>query len=181
MNPMFQFHSKITTSTWVQIISIQFVDKNTFVSYIVEKATNRDFIDITRLLDPDDLQELFYELDIKKHYSDREEKSADSTDPGIKAKEVLISWRKREAKNATCQALLDALERCRNIEAKETLEDMWNGNSKILGNYVSFINCYYILVNSRVLIGCNTNKYHTANLLFCQSPTRHSDYMVTRQ
>ena len=100
------------------------------LSCIAGTATEVDFGDVTNQLDSDDLHELFYALDIKKHCFDKDEKNADSTHPDLKAKEVLISWRNHEGHNATRQALLDALEKAKNIEAKETLEDMWNGNSK---------------------------------------------------
>ena len=98
------------------------------------QATDRDFGDLIRLLGADDLHELFPALDIKYTDIEKEEVGAASPHPDLKARNVLNFWRQNKASEATCQALLDALQHCGNVHAKETLEDMWNGKGRISVN-----------------------------------------------
>ena len=82
---------------------------------------------------------MFPALGIKDTDIEKDEVGAASTHPDIKARKVLICWRKREGKQATRQALLDGLTRCGNVHAKEMLEDKWNGKGIGTVNIVTFI------------------------------------------
>ena len=103
---------------------------NVLVKLFAEKVSSRDIGDVIRLLGPVDFHELFHELNIKDADIEKEEKNADSSHPGQQARAVFNFWIKAEGKEATRKAMLDALERCGNVEDKEILEDIWDGRGK---------------------------------------------------
>ena len=81
---------------------------------------------MTQLLGPDDLQQLYHALDLTYSDVQKAERNADTTDENIRAWHVLRLWRNRLGRNATRQAILDALENCRNLEARDMLDYTWN-------------------------------------------------------
>ena len=101
-----------------------------FLKFHADKVTSRDIGDVIRLLGTDDFHELFHALDINDSDIEKEKKNADSAHPGQQARAVFNFWIKTKGKEATRQAILGALERCGNIEDKEILEDIWDGNGK---------------------------------------------------
>ena len=102
-----------------------------YAYFHTDKVTSRDIGDVIRLLGPDDLHELFHALKIKNTDIEKEEKNADSPHPGQQARAVFNFWIKDKGREATQQAILDALERCGNVEDKENLEDIWGGKGKL--------------------------------------------------
>ena len=96
----------------------------------MDKVSARDIGDIIRLLSPSDSHELFHALDIKERDIATEKENANSADPIIQARTVFNFWIKTKASKATRQAILDALRKCCNIDAKEILEDIWAGKGK---------------------------------------------------
>ena len=63
---------------------------------------------ITDALGPDELQRLFCNLGINDRDIQHAEKSADTTDTRLKARAVLVWWKKTQGKNATLDLLLEA-------------------------------------------------------------------------
>ena len=84
------------------------------------------FRDVTQLLGPDDLQQLYHALNLTYSDVEKEERNADTTDVNIRALHVLRLWRNRLGRNATRKTILDALEKCRNMEARDILDYTWN-------------------------------------------------------
>ena len=86
-----------------------------------------DFKTIVELLDPEELQRFCLELpglsraDVKKA-----EHRANSDDPELKAREVLHLWHQRNGRQATRQAVLQALGRCGYTNAVEHLIEKWD-------------------------------------------------------
>ena len=97
------------------------------VPILTDKMSARDIGDVIRLLNPNDSHELFHAINIEERDIATEKENANSTDPNIQARAVFNFWIRKEASKATRQAILDALLKCCNIEAKEILEDIWAG------------------------------------------------------
>ena len=89
-----------------------------------------------QLLGPDDLKKLFQALDIDYRDVEKAEKNADTTDTDTRAWHVLRLWQKRLGKGAKRSCILDALEKCNNIDALEQLEATWNQQG-----YIEFSHC----------------------------------------
>ena len=72
------------------------------------QATDADFREITNTLGPDELQHLFHNLGISQCDIEHAERSADTPDTRLKARAVLVWWRKEKGRDATKEALFDA-------------------------------------------------------------------------
>ncbi|XP_072044888.1 NLR family CARD domain-containing protein 4-like [Amphiura filiformis] len=117
-------------------------------------ASERDLDDVIELLDPTDLQKLFDALNIEYRYLKRAKKGAATDDADQRVKAVFRQWRKNLGHEATRQAILDALLRCGNTLAKDTLEEKWGNVEQIehplFGNDLILLRCreelksYYI-------------------------------------
>ena len=115
-------------------------------------ATDSDFGDVIKLLTPYDLKELYYELGISSR--DMQTWEADAGERAsvyLRARSVLETWRKQEGSKASRQAILDALENCKNKDAKEKLQSQWGKAEKIYEKYDS-LNVYYDLIMLQRLI-----------------------------
>ncbi|XP_072049786.1 probable serine/threonine-protein kinase pats1 [Amphiura filiformis] len=88
--------------------------------------TDSDFGDVICLLRPDDLQKLYFKLGLTSQQIEKAERSTGSHDVELGAMSVFQSWRKERGQHATHIAILDGLEACENLEAKEVLEEKWN-------------------------------------------------------
>ena len=89
-------------------------------------ASDKDFGAVIKLLNTYELKELYYELGISSR--DMQTWEADAGERAsvyLRARSVLETWCKREANKASRQAILDALQNCKNINAKETLQTQW--------------------------------------------------------
>ena len=71
-------------------------------------ASEADFGDITNELGPDELRHLFHNLGISQRDIEHAEKSADTNDTRLKARAVLVWWKKTKGKAATREALFEA-------------------------------------------------------------------------
>ena len=91
------------------------------------EVSRKDIATVVKFLAPVDLQNLYEALDIPKREVQKAEASASISDVDLKAKDVLRQWKQKRGKLATRQAILDALEECENLEAKEKLEKEWTG------------------------------------------------------
>ena len=93
----------------------------------MEKVTNKNISDITNKtkLEHKDLRKLFTELDIDSNDVENAERTADTRDFKLQAQKVLRMWRENNGRRATRRRILDALEECNFIDAKETLEKKW--------------------------------------------------------
>ena len=92
-------------------------------SFIFLKGTalsEADFTDITNELRPDDLQHLFHNLGILQRDIEHAEVSANTTDSRLKARAVLLQWKKNHGRDASLKALLEA-KRKTILEAKRKL------------------------------------------------------------
>ena len=90
-----------------------------------------DLNDVTELLDPDDLQKLFDELQIHHRDVRKAEERVSTKDVDLKARAVLRHWKKIQGHKASKQFILDALDRCENIQAKENLIAAWEMKGKL--------------------------------------------------
>ena len=107
---------------------------------------------MVKFLAPVDLQNLYEALGIPKRKVLKAEASASTSDVDLKAKEVLRQWKQKKGKLATRKTILDALQKCENLEAKEQLEEEWTrkGNKQ---NFASDSRIPYVLpCNFRVRI-----------------------------
>ena len=96
----------------------------------MDGISEEDFTTVARLLSADDLQKLYTALGIPLQDVEKAEINAATTDVDLRARAVLIDWRKKKGSSASRQALLDALQKCRNFEAAGKLEEMWTGKGK---------------------------------------------------
>ena len=71
-------------------------------------ASEADFRDITEELGPSELQRLFHNLGISQRDIEHAEVSANTTDSRLKARAVLIEWKKNKGRDASLEALLEA-------------------------------------------------------------------------
>ena len=89
-------------------------------------ASDSDFGDVIKLLTPSDLRELYYGLGISsRDMQTWEADIGERASVNLRARNVLETWRKQEASNASRQAILLALEKCKNRDAKEKLQKLW--------------------------------------------------------
>ena len=86
---------------------------------------------MTQLLGSDDLQNLFLALDLQPRDIESEQRNADTTSVEIMAWYVLRKWRNMLGRKATRGSILDALDKCRNVEAREILDYTWNQRGNI--------------------------------------------------
>ena len=77
------------------------------------------------VLGPDQLHELYLVLGIPSKDSEKAEQKAGKS-PNLKAMAVLEWWRDTSPSEATRATLLKALEECRFIYQKQTLENKWS-------------------------------------------------------
>ena len=83
------------------------------------QATGADFREVINSLNsPDEYQHLFHQLDISERDISMAEADANTNDPELKARNVLVTWRRTKGTDATCEALLDAKEK---VTEKRTL------------------------------------------------------------
>ena len=88
------------------------------------------------MLGPADLQHLFNSLDIPHRDIEKAQMSVNSNDVNLQGLAVLRYWQRLRSSKATKEAILEALQRCNNIQNKEELEIFWNmtvGYDYILG------------------------------------------------
>ena len=88
-------------------------------------ATMEDFRDVIKLLNSDDLHELYQELGIATEDSTKAELDASGKSVNLKAMAVFEWWKKSSPMEATRDTLLKAMEECRFVDQKRTLEDKW--------------------------------------------------------
>ena len=73
-----------------------------------------------------DMLKLFMELEMKQPEIEKAQRNADTTDVQIRSVHILQDWRQKIGKSATRRRILEALKRCKLIDAKEILEDIWS-------------------------------------------------------
>ena len=111
-------------------------------------------------LGPDELQKLYQALGIPQRDVDKAEASVTSTDTTLKAKAVIRTWKKRNGKKASVDALCSAKENCRNIQAPK-------GNNTLL----LIVKGYYSKFRYRVLV------FRVMNVSI--SITKHSNHRLS--
>ena len=84
------------------------------------------FHDVIQLLGSDDLLILYHALGIDYRDVEKAERKTDTPDIDTRALHVLRLWRNRLGERATRSSILDALQKCRNVEAQEILDYTWN-------------------------------------------------------
>ena len=85
----------------------------------------KDFRDLIKLLNSNELQELYQELGIAPEDVQKAEQNAQGPTVNLKAMAVLVWWKNSNPSEATRDTLLTALEECRFIDQKQKLEDKW--------------------------------------------------------
>ena len=88
-------------------------------------ATTKDLWNLVKMLGPDELHELYVELDISSKDVQKAELNAPGQSVNRKALAVLEWWKESSPANATRETLLKALEECRFIDLKQQLEAKW--------------------------------------------------------
>ena len=78
-----------------------------------------------RVLGLSDLQRLYDALGIESNDVEKAEKKADTKDVDLMGRAVLVFWRKTNGRDATRQAILDAMDACRDAQAKRKLIQRW--------------------------------------------------------
>ena len=89
------------------------------------------FRDVIQLLGPDDLRKLFQALGVDYRDVEKAERNADTADIDTKAWNVLRLWRNSLGARATRSCILNALEKCMNMEAWEQLNETWNQRGNV--------------------------------------------------
>ena len=77
----------------------------------------------------DEKKLLYVELGLNAHEVEAAEVTTDSKHPDIKALSVFRYWRTKNGAAATKAKILEALENCNLIDAKEKIESAWNMSS----------------------------------------------------
>ena len=108
-----------------------FIQNSPNCTYVLEPALPPSISDqnleyVVDLLGPSDLQHLFNALDIPHRDVEKAEMKANTNDVNIQAMYVMRHWRSIRGVRATKEAILEALQRCNNIQNKEELEIYWN-------------------------------------------------------
>ena len=73
----------------------------------------------------EDFDNLFDELEISKADQDNGRRKADTLDFKLQASAILHDWRKRKGKDATRNAIINALRECDFHHAVEILQTEW--------------------------------------------------------
>ncbi len=110
---------------------------SSFLLIFTDVVSDSDFTEVIQLVGVEDRYDLYQALNnISDHDVETAELNAYPRSVDFKARAVLYKWRLQNGDKATRQALLDGLEKCGNVEAKEILEDIWNGrgNSELYDN-----------------------------------------------
>ena len=98
---------------------------NTGIDKTVTDGDIRDIAMNSDLLHKD-MMKLFMELEMKQPEIEKAQRNADTTDVQIRSVHILQDWRQKSGKSATRRRILEALKRCKLIDAKEILEDIWS-------------------------------------------------------
>ena len=88
-------------------------------------ATDSDFNDVAKLLKRDELHYLFEALHIDYREIEKAQYEADTKDVNLQAKNVLRKWRQQMGKQATRNAILEALKECKFTSVIEELQKTW--------------------------------------------------------
>ena len=81
---------------------------------------------IPKLLSIDELKFLYIELGLESRDVEKAEAEAGTTNENLKARQVLLEWRKNKGHDATREFVLEALEKCGNTRAMEELHKTWS-------------------------------------------------------
>ena len=92
----------------------------------MEPVSECDFDDVIKLLGPADLERLFHALDLQSTDIEKAQENVSLNDVDLKARNVLLFWRKTKGKAATRERILEALKKCENRNAVQQLEATWN-------------------------------------------------------
>ena len=87
---------------------------------------------MVKLLRPYDLMKIVTALDIQEDDMKELERDLSAKDDDLRAMGVFQTWRKAKGSSATRMAILDALRRCKNVEAEEELVEKWREKGKTL-------------------------------------------------
>ena len=96
------------------------------IDVVHNSIPDADIRDVIKHLGPDELQKLFFELELTSQQIQKAKRSTDTHDVELQAMSVFELWRKDRGQHATHFAILDGLEECDNRDAKEELEKKWN-------------------------------------------------------
>ena len=83
-----------------------------------------DLMGVIDLLDPAQLQKLYVRMGLEKTDTDKAKYHESRMHPDLG---ILRQWRKTRGPEATKDALLQALEKCGNMEARDNLSWRWKG------------------------------------------------------
>ena len=83
-----------------------------------------DLMAVIDLLDPAQLQKLYVRLGLQKTDTGKAKYLESRTTPDL---QVLLQWRKNRGSEATKEAIMQALDKCGNMEARDYLFWKWKG------------------------------------------------------
>ena len=81
---------------------------------------------VAKLLGIDELKFLYDELDLESRDVEKAEAEANTSNETLKARQVLLEWRKSSGHRATRECVLEALKKCGNIKAMDELQQIWS-------------------------------------------------------
>ena len=88
--------------------------------------SDEDLADVVDLLDPTQMEKLYIRLGLSRSAIKKAiHEDENYGDLDLKGQSVLRRWRQIEGKNATRKVILDAIKRCGNCEAVESLKAKW--------------------------------------------------------
>ena len=81
---------------------------------------------VAELLSMDQLKFLYIKLGLESRDVEKAEAEASTTNENLKAKQVLLEWRKNKGHDATRECILEALDKCGNTRAIGELLKTWS-------------------------------------------------------
>ena len=89
------------------------------------QITDRDIIDVAHLLNSSTLEILYIFLDLSAEDIEKAKQEAGNS-INLQAKNVMQFWRQTKGRSATREAMLTALDKSKNRNAMEKLEQRWD-------------------------------------------------------
>ena len=80
---------------------------------------------VAKLLGIDEMKFLYDEIGLESRDVEKAETEANTTKPTLKARRVLLEWRKIKRHSATRESVLEALNKCGSIKAMDELQQTW--------------------------------------------------------
>ena len=97
------------------------------ILFFTARITDHEINDVTDEVSPNGLQHLFSRLNLSQAMVEHAEFG--QTDSQLRGRAVLMKWRQQSPGEATKRAVLEALKKCRNLEARRALIEKWSSDT----------------------------------------------------